>query len=950
MIVYFADRNMRITGQATTYLPKGLRLEDDNKVEDVDTGVASFSSVISYNDASRSAVEKLAEAGNYILRNREADGEAEFYTIIDSEVDDGKKSISIYAEDAGLDLLNDVADPFEATEAHTIEWYAKMWITDAGFEIGVNEIPDLTRTLKWEGEATVTERLDSLATEFDNAELSFSFKIEKMIVTKKYLNIYKKRGKDVGVTLRKDQDFKDLTITKSIANLATALKATGATVNSESSSSSEKVTLQGYSYDDGDFYVEDGLLKSRKALEKWSRYSWEKKTGDYDGHIVKTFSYDTESQSELFNRTLNKLKSICDVEVNYEISVTELPDSVGLGDTIMLIDEVGGLYLSARLLKLETSEINRTKKATIGEYLIKDGGINEKVQYLASEFSKLAESRTLYTWIVYADDENGSGISLESEGKKYIGICPNRLKETPDLTDSSIYNWTLIEGKDGNDGKSFVGMTEYYLVSPLSTGITIKTEGWLETIPTMSAENKYLWNYEVIHFSDETTQTTEPKVIGVYGDPGKTPPEIIKMEREYYLSSSNTELSGGSWGPSLPQWSDGKYLWSRWATYWSEPNPTPITYSEGLLDSTWNEVHETAKEANTKAAEAKANADDAKSQVSQVNSELATVNTEINALAGNLETLENTMSTDYAKKQDLTEVESTLASSISQNAAQISSVVSRVDQVNIDVSAAQSAADAAQSAADAAEAKAKDAQDKYTALKSQTDATDEELAAAKAAVEQAQKDATAAGDAAAAAKSLADSLEDRTTKNETAIQQNADSIGLVAETASSAVSGLTSAKSEWDVKFQGISGRVETTEKWQTDKDELIGEMQKVTEFLIEDGEVKFNFNKMLTDIENNGKELQKQTRYVQIVEDATEGATIVIGDSQSGMVAEFTKTALTFKNGDVVLATYANDGLTVENITTRNQLMFEGRGWAIRPGREISDGKFNLNDVWIGG
>lgn len=1247
MIVYFADRNMRITGQATTYLPKGLRLEDDNKVEDVDTGVASFSSVISYNDASRSAVEKLAEAGNYILRNREADGEAEFYTIIDSEVDDGKKSISIYAEDAGLDLLNDVADPFEATEAHTIEWYAKMWITDAGFEIGVNEIPDLTRTLKWEGEATVTERLDSLATEFDNAELSFSFKIEKMIVTKKYLNIYKKRGKDVGVTLRKDQDFKDLTITKSIANLATALKATGSTVNSESSSSSEKVTLQGYSYDDGDFYVEDGLLKSRKALEKWSRYSWEKKTGNYDGHIVKTFSYDTESQSELFNRTLNKLKSICDVEVNYEISVTELPDSVGLGDTIMLIDEVGELYLSARLLKLETSEINRTKKATIGEYLIKEGGINEKVQYLASEFSKLAESRTLYTWIVYADDENGSGISLESDGKKYIGICPNRLKETPDLMDASIYNWTLIEGKNGNDGKSFIGMTEYYLVSSFSTGITVETEGWSENIPTMSAENKYLWNYEVIHFSDETTQTTEPKVIGVYGDPGKTPPEIIKMEREYYLSSSNTELSGGSWGPSLPQWSDGKYLWSRWATYWSEPNPTPITYSEGLLDSIWNEVHETAKEANTKAAEAKANADDAKSQVSQVNSELATVNTEINALTSNLETLENTMSTDYAKKQELTKVESTLASSISQNAAQISSVVSRVDQVDIDVSAAQSAADAAQSAADAAESKAKDAQEKYTALKSQTDATDEELAAAKAAVEQAQKDATAAGDAAASAKSLADSLESRVDKTETRITQNAESIGLtaekvtkvekaagsvineyslstsateyiayptgylwssnppayvdgkymwmrtktvyadtslpatysdpvciagatgakgedgvngtdgrgikattityqagdsqttaptgiwsdtvpvtstdnpylwtktvieytsgdpstsysvsstldsvevgdrnlllksdvttksssdvigdyvfgnekpvqgeeytlvvnvafgsdrvylagynsgdtysagfdridaddsigdgvyrkkfkwsgvttdetsntflrikqyptgssettikwiklvrgnstssvwtpapedmatgnelhsVSETASSTVTRVTALETSWESSFDTLAGRVTTTETWQSNNDAALAEMKQVTGLFIKNGEFKFSFEDVLKSVENNKEEIQKQNKYVQIVEDATEGATIVIGDSQSGMVAEFTKTALTFKNGDVVLATYANDGLTVENITTRNQLMFEGHGWAIRPGREISSGKFNLNDVWIGG
>ena len=493
-------------------------------------------------------------------------------------------------------------------------------------------------------------------------------------------------------------------------------------------------------------------------------------------------------------------------------------------------------------------------------------------------------------------------------------------------------------------------------MSSLSEGITIQTSGWSTDVPAMSAENKYLWNYETFVYSDGTQEDLEPKIIGAYGDTGKAgddgkaAPYIVKMTRQYYLSASETELSGGEWARVLPEWATGKYLWTRWCTEWSEPNPTLLTYSDAVLDKSWNEVHETAKEANTKAAEAKANADDAKSQVSQVNSELATVNTEINALADNLETLENTMSTDYAKKQELTEVKSTLASSISQNAAGIASVVSRVDQVNIDVSAAQSAADAAQSAADAAESKAKDAQEKYTALKSQTDATDEELAAAKEAVEQAQKDATAAGDAAAAAKSLADSLGDRTTKNETAIKQNADSIALVAETASSAVKDVASAKSEWDVKFDGISGRVETTEKWQTDKAELIGEIQKVTEVLIEDGEVKFRFDQMLTDIENNGDELRKQTRYVQIVEDATEGATIIIGDNQSGMVAEFTKTALTFKNGDTVLATYANDGLTVENITTRNQLMFEGRGWAIRPGREISDGKFNLNDVWIGG
>ena len=57
--------------------------------------------------------------------------------------------------------------------------------------------------------------------------------------------------------------------------------------------------------------------------------------------------------------------------------------------------------------------------------------------------------------------------------------------------------------------------------------------------------------------------------------------------------------------------------------------------------------------------------------------------------------------------------------------------------------------------------------------------------------------------------------------------------------------------------------------------------------------------------------------------------------------------------NGDVVLAEYANDGLTTENIYTKNQIAFQygdNRNWAIRPGAEISSGKWNLNDVWIGG
>lgn len=458
------------------------------------------------------------------------------------------------------------------------------------------------------------------------------------------------------------------------------------------------------------------------------------------------------------------------------------------------------------------------------------------------------------------------------------------------------------------------------------------------------------------------------------GKPGADGASVEKIVEQWCLSTSRYSPVG-TWEYTQPEWKPEHYLWTRNEVHWTNGRVAhtdpgiadalnkayQAAYEAGgVLDdievrvSTAEqkvlEIEKLSSETDALAKQAKASADTASAKATQVEAELTEADRQIGVLTQELETLEQNMSANYATKGELTGVETTLESKISQNAVSISSTVTRVDQIDIDVSAAQEAADAAQSAADQAAEKAADAQTKYTALKNQADTTDEELEAAKTALEKAQADATAAGDAAAAAKSLADSLESRTTTNETAIKQNSDSISLVAETASAAVSSLESAKSEWEVNFESISGRVESTEKWQDDKNELITEMQKVTELLIENGKFKFNFNQMLTDVEENKEELQKQTKYVQIVEDASEGATIIIGDSESGMVAQFTKTALTFKNGDTVLATYANDGLTVENITTKNQLLFEGHGWAIRPGKEVTSGKFNLNDVWIGG
>ena len=444
MIIYFADRKMNILGRASTNLPKGIRITDDLKTEEVEVGVKVFECDLSYTSGNQKTIKECAKAGNYILRKNGE--ETEFYTIIDSENDSKDRIISIYAEDVGLDLLNEVVEPYEADQAYPITHYIERFSYDSGFEVGINEVSNLSRKLKWEGEETATARILSVATQFD-AEVKYRFEVKGLTITHKYIDIYKKIGMDTGIKLRLNRDIDRIVTKESVANLATALNVKGGTPEGQEN----PITLNGYQYDDGDFYVDGTMLKSRKALEKWSRYLWE--TGPDVGHIVQQYSYDTTSQSELCNRAVSQLKKICDMEVNYEVDISVLPQNAKIGDTVYIVDGKDQTYLSARILKLETSVSQRTNKATLGEYLIQSRGISQKLEELAQQFQNIAANRIMYTWIVYADDELGTGISLYPEGKIYMGIAANQLTNIVDLSDPSIFEWSLIKGDKGETGE-----------------------------------------------------------------------------------------------------------------------------------------------------------------------------------------------------------------------------------------------------------------------------------------------------------------------------------------------------------------------------------------------------------------------------------------------------------------------------------------------------------------
>ena len=450
MIIYFADRNMNILGQASTGLPEGLTVVEDMRTEEIEAGVVTFECKIPYDRKSRGKVEECTEAGNYLLRSNGE--ENEFYTIIDTEDDTKSQTVYLYAEDAGMDLLNEIVGEYVADKAYPISYYIEKFAYDSGFKIGINEIESLSRKLSWDGESTAAERISSVATQFDNAEVSYSFDIKELVITNKYINIYRKRGRDTGVQLRLNREVDRIITKKSVANLCTALQCTGGTPEGKDVA----ITLNGYRYDDGDFYVSGSRLCSRKALKKWSRYIWAKEPNQLRndvGHIVGTFSYDTTSQSELCNRAVSKLRQLCDTEVNYEVDINRLPDNVRVGDTVNVVDDGAELYLSGRILKLATSVCDDIHEATLGEYLIKDSGINQRIQELAQQFSELAKKRSFYTWIAYADDENGNGISLYPDGKTYMGTAVNQLSPDLDISDPSVFTWAKIKGDKGDTGE-----------------------------------------------------------------------------------------------------------------------------------------------------------------------------------------------------------------------------------------------------------------------------------------------------------------------------------------------------------------------------------------------------------------------------------------------------------------------------------------------------------------
>lgn len=170
----------------------------------------------------------------------------------------------------------------------------------------------------------------------------------------------------------------------------------------------------------------------------------------------------------------------------------------------------------------------------------------------------------------YLISSSRTGVTVSTSGWTATVQTPTKDKrylwnyEKVTYTDGKVENTQpCIIGMYSEDGRGISSISEYYA---RSTSNSTKPTIWSITPPTLTAIYKYLWNYELIRYTDGTTSQTTPAVIGVYGDTGETgnytelrfakngstttPPALTK-----------TSLNPSGWSTAMPSVGTAEYLW-----------------------------------------------------------------------------------------------------------------------------------------------------------------------------------------------------------------------------------------------------------------------------------------------------------------------------------------------------------------------------------------------------
>lgn len=490
-------------------------------------------------------------------------------------------TVTATAWSLSFELINENVGAYKSESAMSFEEYVTAFDPERTVRIGINEVSDKRISNEWTGEATVLSRLFSVANVFD-AEIEFQTVLNDDYSLKEIvMNVYREHSDNntgVGefrgdIKLRYGKNVTGIRKESSIENLYTGIRPTG----------KDGLTIQGIEKEELDengvveFYTQGPDIRAPQARDRFPSNLINKE----DGYIFMPKSYDTDNKDKLYSMALSDLRTASEPVVTYD--VTGYFDTA-IGDTVEIEDEeyVPTLYLSARVSEQVRSFTNpQANKTVFTNFKELQPEISEdllqKVEDLINKTKIYTSSISTDNGIIFKNNEGVTNLTAnvmdngidrtESftirwfKGGNHIYDGRTIKVQALDVESKAVYKFEardtegvlrgfeevtvtdVSDGKDGeqgpqgekgeqgatgpqgpagSSGRGIKTITEYYLISSAKTGITTASSGWSTSVPTMTATNKYLWNYEKFTFTDNTTATTTPKIIGIYGDKGAT--------------------------------------------------------------------------------------------------------------------------------------------------------------------------------------------------------------------------------------------------------------------------------------------------------------------------------------------------------------------------------------------------------------------------------------------
>ena len=313
-----------------------------------------------------SSVGFLNEKG-YVSFN--IDGRAYLFNIMRTE--ETERELTCYCENLNLELLNEQAAAYTAPRAMSFEEYFNNETQIGGIYysdlvIGVNEVADYRRSLKWESTETKLARLLSLVNNFD-AECEFVTELNRDGTLKHIvLNVYKKHDDDhqgvgkrrLDVTLYYGKQVDSIRRTVDKTELYSAIYPVGKDGLTVSSLNKVELDKDGREL----YYSKSGqpYIYAPQTAEEYPAQLFEGK-GSW---ILYRWDYDTDNVNTLYGQGLAKLKEISQPALTYEVEGDLMLD---IGDTVKIYDDkfTPTLILEARVAEQEVSFCDPSKNKNV---------------------------------------------------------------------------------------------------------------------------------------------------------------------------------------------------------------------------------------------------------------------------------------------------------------------------------------------------------------------------------------------------------------------------------------------------------------------------------------------------------------------------------------------------------------------------------------------------------